>query len=104
MLIILSINWKQLFILFDIIMRKPNISRVLFDDSNRGAFGVVKLCEDKVTGKKYACKIVKKKIGSTSSYDQLQREINIMKSVHHQNILQLREVFESPKKVCLVME
>ncbi|KAL2912355.1 hypothetical protein HK105_208129 [Polyrhizophydium stewartii] len=74
------------------------------DTIGQGAFGIVKLCEHKATGKVYACKIVKKRIGSTSSYEQLQREVNIMKAVHHPNIVQLKEVIESPKKMCMVME
>ncbi|KAI8926901.1 kinase-like domain-containing protein [Entophlyctis helioformis] len=77
---------------------------IIKDSIGQGAFGVVKLCEHKSTGKVYACKIVKKRIGSTSSYEQLQREVNVMKAVHHPNIVQLKEVFESPKKMSMIME
>ncbi|KAH6578602.1 hypothetical protein BASA60_003568 [Batrachochytrium salamandrivorans] len=56
------------------------------DTIGQGAFGIVKICEHKVTGKTYACKIVRKKSGSTTSYEQLQREVNIMKAVHHPNM------------------
>ncbi|KAH6584050.1 hypothetical protein BASA50_003028 [Batrachochytrium salamandrivorans] len=74
------------------------------DTIGQGAFGIVKICEHKVTGKTYACKIVRKKSGSTTSYEQLQREVNIMKAVHHPNIVQLKEVLESSRKMCMVME
>lgn len=70
----------------------------------RGAFGVVRLCEHKLTTKIYALKTVKKRQGSTTAYEQLQREIGIMKVVCHPNIVQLKEVYESAKKVVLIME
>eukprot|EP00842_Homolaphlyctis_polyrhiza_P002180 jgi/Hompol1/2963/HPOL_006251-RA len=79
-------------------------SYTMKDMIGQGAFGIVRLCEHKATGKQYACKIVKKKIGSTSSYEQMLREVNIMKAVHHPNIVQLKEVMESPKKMCMIME
>ena len=34
----------------------------------------------------------------------LQREIDIMKKLSHPNVLQLREVFETDTKICLVTE
>ena len=73
-------------------------------DSRRGAFGVVHRVEHKQSGKVLACKTIKKKVGSTSSYEQIMREINIMKVVCHDGIVQIKEVYESPKKVALIME
>ncbi|XJO73722.1 hypothetical protein BDV3_004657 [Batrachochytrium dendrobatidis] len=77
---------------------------IMKETIGQGAFGVVKICEHRATGKLYACKIVKKKIGSTASYEQLQREVSIMKAVHHPHIVQLQQVLESPKKMCMFME
>ncbi|KAJ3262305.1 hypothetical protein HK103_002719 [Boothiomyces macroporosus] len=71
---------------------------------HRGAFGVVNLVEHKASKQLYACKTLKKKLGATSFYEQQEREVGIMKSVQHENILQLLEVYENPQKIALVME
>lgn len=65
---------------------------------------MVRLLEHKLNGQVYACKSIKKKLGSTSSYEQLQREVVIMKKVKHSYIVQLKEVYETPKKICMIME
>ncbi|KAL0266405.1 UNVERIFIED_CONTAM: hypothetical protein PYX00_008954 [Menopon gallinae] len=39
-----------------------------------------------------------------SRLQQLQREINILKSVHHDHIIHLEQLFETPNKYFLVME
>ncbi|TPX34324.1 hypothetical protein SmJEL517_g02984 [Synchytrium microbalum] len=70
-----------------------------------GAFGTVRLLEDRDTSVVYACKAVDKPaVGHASAYEQLQREVAIMKAVYHPSIVQLREVYETKKKVFLVME
>jgi calcium/calmodulin-dependent protein kinase I len=70
----------------------------------QGAFGVVNLAINKTTKEKFACKILKKRIGSTSAYEQQEREVAIMKQVDHENILRLHAVYESPSNLYLVME
>ncbi|KAI8902650.1 kinase-like domain-containing protein [Globomyces pollinis-pini] len=70
----------------------------------QGAFGVVNLVEHKGLGQSFACKIIKKRLGQTSQYEQQEREIGIMKSIQHENILQLFEVYESPTKIALILE
>ncbi|KAJ3029165.1 Serine/threonine-protein kinase 33 [Rhizophlyctis rosea] len=70
----------------------------------QGSFGTVHIIQHKATNKTYACKIVKKKRGSPVLYEQLQREIAIMKRVNHPHIVQLYEVYETPRKYFLVME
>ncbi|KAI8915689.1 kinase-like domain-containing protein [Gorgonomyces haynaldii] len=70
--------------------------------NSRGAFGIVHRVEGH--GKIWACKIVKKKQGSPSAYEQLMREVTVMKVVSHKNIVALKEVYETPKKLALVME
>ncbi|KAJ3276777.1 Fibrocystin-L [Terramyces sp. JEL0728] len=70
----------------------------------QGAFGVVNIVEHKTTKQMYACKTLKKKLGATSFYEQQEREVSIMKSIQHDNILQLYEVFENSQKIALVME
>lgn len=65
---------------------------------------MVNLVEHKASKQLYACKTLKKKLGATSFYEQQEREVSIMKSVQHENILQLLEVYENPQKIALVME
>ncbi|KAJ3063723.1 Serine/threonine-protein kinase 33 [Podochytrium sp. JEL0797] len=69
-----------------------------------GSFGTVYLVDDRETGLSYACKSLKKKAGSPKVYEQLQREVAIMKLVRHRSIIKLYEVYETPKKIFLVME
>lgn len=70
----------------------------------RGAFGIVQMVVDKETLETYACKQVKKMAGSTSAYEQVMKEIELMKKISHKHILQLKEVLETPKKVYMVLE
>lgn len=70
----------------------------------RGGFGTVKLVVEKSTGITYAMKSIKKTIGSASRLEQLQREVEIMKRVKHKFIVKVKEVFETPKKVYIIME
>ncbi len=42
--------------------------------------------------------------GSTTGYEQVQREIQIMKKLKHAHIVKLVEVLETPKKMYLVLE
>lgn len=75
-----------------------------FKIKNRGAFGKVRVVEHKVTKESFACKLIKKRVGSTSMYEQLQKELVIMKKVRHPHIVQLYEVYETPKTMYMIME
>jgi serine/threonine kinase 33 len=68
-----------------------------------GSFGVVCLLKDKLSNLPYACKIIKKN-GANGSYNMMEREVEIMKSVKHEHIVQLKEVFDTPQKFYLIME
>ncbi|KAJ3022597.1 Serine/threonine-protein kinase 33 [Thoreauomyces humboldtii] len=70
----------------------------------QGSFGTVRLIQHKATNTTYACKIMRKRRGDPSSYEQVQREVTIMKRVRHPHIIQLKEVFETPKQFFLIME
>ena len=58
----------------------------------------------KESGKQWAVKVVKKKPSDQNMSAQLQREIAIMKRVIHPYIVQLGEVYETPKNVYIIME
>ncbi|GFN75605.1 serine/threonine-protein kinase 33 [Plakobranchus ocellatus] len=69
-----------------------------------GSFGKVYRAQHVQTGEVVAIKeIVKEKAGS-SGLKQLDKEVSIFKKVDHKNIIKLKEVLESPKKMYLIME
>jgi hypothetical protein len=87
---------------------------ILLDTLGVGSYGEVRLCKDRVTDKLFAIKIIskeflrKKKNGKTSEtyFEDIKREIAIMKKLLHPNILRLYEVLDDPKvnKMYLVLE
>ncbi|KAI8803296.1 kinase-like domain-containing protein [Cladochytrium replicatum] len=76
----------------------------LIDKNFRGAFGVVRVVQERATKMVYACKAVAKKKDSPYMYNQMLGEINIMKQVRHPHIIRMNEVYETPKKVYIIME
>lgn len=68
-----------------------------------GKFGVVHRCQEKKTGKKFAAKF----IITTRKEDRedVEREVDIMKSLQHKRLLQLYDAFDDGKKeMCLILE
>ncbi|XP_035121599.1 serine/threonine-protein kinase 33 isoform X1 [Callithrix jacchus] len=70
----------------------------------KGSFGMVIEAADKETETKWAIKKVNKEKAGSSAVKLLEREVNILKSVKHEHIIHLEQVFETPKKMYLVME
>ncbi|XP_021064742.1 serine/threonine-protein kinase 33 isoform X1 [Mus pahari] len=70
----------------------------------QGSFGMVFEVIDKETGAKWAIKKVNKEKAGSSAMKLLEREVSILKTVKHQHIIHLEQVFESPQKMYLVME
>ncbi|XP_025864093.2 serine/threonine-protein kinase 33 isoform X1 [Vulpes vulpes] len=70
----------------------------------QGSFGMVIEAIDKETETKWAIKKVNKDKAGSSAVKLLEREVNILKSVKHKHIIHLEQVFETPKKMYLVME
>eukprot|EP01108_Squamamoeba_japonica_P000161 TRINITY_DN101_c0_g2_i1.p1 TRINITY_DN101_c0_g2~~TRINITY_DN101_c0_g2_i1.p1 ORF type:complete len:337 (-),score=163.42 TRINITY_DN101_c0_g2_i1:93-1103(-) len=68
----------------------------------RGGMSIVREGIDKASGLRWAVKDIDKSI--VDDLAVLQREIDIMKKLSHPNVLQLREVFETDTKICLVTE
>jgi serine/threonine protein kinase len=69
-----------------------------------GAFAQVKLGVDRVTGEKFAIKIIRRKEYNPKEMDFLLREVSILKSVSHPNIVNTYDVFESKDCLHLVLE
>ncbi|KAJ7344437.1 hypothetical protein JRQ81_000387 [Phrynocephalus forsythii] len=70
----------------------------------QGSFGVVIEVTHKETGVKWAIKKVNREKAGSSAVKLLEREVSILKTVNHEHIIHLEEVFETPKRVYLVME
>jgi len=70
----------------------------------RGTFSVVYQATHKPTGVQYALKFIDKKYVDKEDLVLLSREIEIMKRVSHPNVLCLKEMFETPNQISLVLE
>ncbi|XP_031799847.1 serine/threonine-protein kinase 33 isoform X2 [Sarcophilus harrisii] len=70
----------------------------------QGSFGVVIEVIHKETDLKWAMKKVNKEKAGSSAVRLLEREVSILKSVNHEHIIHLERVFETPKRMYLVME
>lgn len=87
---------------------------ILLDTLGTGSYGEVRLCKDRVTENLYAIKIIsrdllkKKKHGHNSEtfFEDIRREIAIMKKLLHPNVLRLYEVLDDSNvnKMYLVVE
>ncbi|XP_012944310.2 NUAK family SNF1-like kinase 1 [Aplysia californica] len=70
-----------------------------------GTYGKVKLASDKTTGEQVAIKYIKKtKIQDENDLVRIRREIQILSSLRHKHIVNIREVFEKKDKIVLVMD
>uniref|UniRef100_H3AHC1 non-specific serine/threonine protein kinase n=2 Tax=Latimeria chalumnae TaxID=7897 RepID=H3AHC1_LATCH len=71
----------------------------------RGTYGKVKKALERGTGRTVAIKSIRKdKITDDLDKVHIQREIEIMSSLEHSNIIQIYEVFENKDKIIIVME
>jgi 5'-AMP-activated protein kinase catalytic alpha subunit len=70
-----------------------------------GTFGKVKIGTHILTGEKVAVKILEKdRILESADRERVSREIYILKTVRHPNIIQLYEIIETSKQLYLIME
>lgn len=72
----------------------------------KGHFATVYLCVERSTGFKYAVKKFERRMGESqrSQSEGLQQEIAVLMSVSHPNILCLKETFDEPDGVYLILE
>ncbi|NXM88368.1 DAPK2 kinase, partial [Oenanthe oenanthe] len=73
-----------------------------------GHFGVVRLCRERSTGALYAAKLVRTRRGRGSRRGreraQVEREVAILRRLHHPNIMRLHDLFSGRAEVVLVLE
>ena len=78
---------------------------ILGQKLGEGTFGVVRIATHIITGEKVAVKILdKQKILKESDKSRLEKEIKILKMLHHNNIVHLYNVIQTSSKIYLVME
>ena len=86
----------------------PQLSQVgdylLEKTIGEGQFGKVKLATHLPSGTRVAIKIIDKARLNSDTLRMVQREVAIMKMLHHPNIIRLYEVIESDACLFLVME
>ncbi|XP_045904344.1 serine/threonine-protein kinase MARK1-like isoform X4 [Micropterus dolomieu] len=70
----------------------------------KGNFAKVKLARHTLTGREVAIKIIDKTQLNPTSLQKLFREVSVMKTLNHPNIVKLFEVIETEKTLYLVME
>jgi len=71
----------------------------------QGAFGKVYKVRHKTTGNLYAIKVIPKdRILATNMIQQLRKEVRIMYSLHHENIIRLFNHFEDKSSFYLILE
>ncbi|XP_014505080.1 calcium-dependent protein kinase 29 isoform X1 [Vigna radiata var. radiata] len=72
----------------------------------RGQFGITRLCTEKTTGRKYACKsIPKRRLTKKKQIEDVKREILILQHLSGQpNIVEFKGAYEDWQNVHLVME
>ncbi|KAJ1651538.1 hypothetical protein IWQ61_007922 [Dispira simplex] len=71
-----------------------------------GNFSVVKLAIEKISGDSYACKIIRKKKFSMQPkvMHSFAREVQILSTISHSNIIRYHEVFENDQYLCIMTE
>ena len=80
-------------------------SFILGEKLGEGTFGVVRLGTHILTGEKVAIKILEKyKIIKQADITRVEREIKILKLLHHNNIIQLFSVIQTQSSIYLIME
>ncbi|KYR00537.1 myosin light chain kinase [Tieghemostelium lacteum] len=70
----------------------------------RGAFSIVYLGTHRATGLQYAIKVINKQDLGKDYEKNLKMEVDILKRVNHPNIIALKELFDTPTNLYLVME
>ncbi|XP_061671680.1 death-associated protein kinase 2a isoform X2 [Syngnathoides biaculeatus] len=78
------------------------------EELGSGQFAIVKECREKSTEQEFAAKFIKKRQSIASSrgvrLEEIQREVQILQKIHHENIVKLHDVYENRTDVVLILE
>ncbi|CAI2725379.1 unnamed protein product [Schistosoma spindalis] len=84
---------------------KPKLGTYVIERTiGKGIFSSVKLAKHTITGIFVAIKIVDKSRLSPENLKKIYRESDILKELHHSNIVKLYQVMETQRLLCMVME
>ena len=71
----------------------------------KGVFGVVRLYQDKLTKEKVAIKIInKKKIINKYYKANIKRQLNILRKIHHINLINTKQILNDSENIYIIME
>jgi len=71
----------------------------------KGEYSIAKVCIDRTTDKKFAVKIIKKRmLVSKQEKAMIENEVKIHQLLHHPNIIKLNEIYEDETRLFLVLE
>ncbi|KAL3690103.1 hypothetical protein R1sor_016412 [Riccia sorocarpa] len=90
-----------------VLQRKTEDLHKLYKLGRRlGHFGATYFCQEKATGKAFACKTIsKQKLLLQADVEDVRREIQIMHHLRgHPNVVMIRDAYEDDQNVYLVME
>ena len=80
-------------------------SFILGEKLGKGAFGIVRMGINKQTGEKVAIKILEKsQITNDNDKGRIIKEINVLKKMHHPNIVKLFSVVNTDRQLYIIME
>ena len=83
------------------LLSEYNIIKII----GKGNFSIVKLGEHKLTKEKVAIKIMKKsQIINQDDLIRIDREIQMLKSLNHENVIKIYNIFEDIKRFYIIME
>ena len=86
----------------------PSSSLSLYEEVKvlgRGGFGTVKLCEHRLTKALVAVKFVDMEhIATVGGMERVYKEVQILRTLHHANIVDLKDAFSAGRHMCFVME
>uniref|UniRef100_A0A8C6UVS6 non-specific serine/threonine protein kinase n=1 Tax=Neogobius melanostomus TaxID=47308 RepID=A0A8C6UVS6_9GOBI len=78
------------------------------EELGSGQFAIVRKCKERSSGIEYAAKFIKKRRLSSSrrgvSREEIEREVNILREIQHNNIITLHDIFENKTDVILILE
>lgn len=83
--------------------QNPKLDYTFSDELGRGRFGTVLKCTEKKTGLQLAAKFVSTK--HKEERENVEREVDIMKSLQHRRLLQLYDVYDDgTSEMCIITE
>ncbi|XP_037622983.1 death-associated protein kinase 2 isoform X2 [Sebastes umbrosus] len=81
---------------------------VIGEELGSGQFAIVKRCIEKSTDVEYAAKFIKKRQSRASRRgvrrEEIEREVDILQQIQHNNIVALHDVYENRTDVVLILE